>query len=253
MLLEEESPACGDGSALHLAHDLLQWRCDPPNVQSTIDPARGARCHHGAADFGDVQLYDEATGQLIAMIFFSFGLLIIVKILRALLRTFRIYFPPLRVRAAFFADADLSAAERLRAAVRVCRDNASGEAAAALSRWRAFNVACDRLAEGFFPESAFSRSRCALRRVASEVLPSFGGANFTPARRALERPMAMACFVERAPCSPARISSISSRTNSPAWVEADFPSRLSRRARSMICFFGMIGTQEMLPADRSRK
>jgi hypothetical protein len=158
----------------------------------------------------------------------------------------------LRVRAAFFADADLSAAERLRAAVRVCRDNASGEAAATLSRWRAFNVARDRLAEGLFPESAFSRSRCALRRVASEVLPGFGGANFTPARRALERPMAMACFVERAPCFPARISSISSRTNSPAWVEADFPSRLSRRARSMVCFFGMIGTQKMLPADRSR-
>jgi len=120
------------------------------------------------------------------------------------------------------ADTDLSAAERLRAAVRVCRDNASGEAAAALSRWRAFTVARDRLAEGFFPESAFSRSRCALRRVASEVLPGFGGANFTPARRALESPMAMACFVERAPCFPARISSISSRTNSPAWVEADF-------------------------------
>jgi len=44
-----------------------------------------------------------------------------------------------------------------------------------------------------------------------------------------------------------------SRTNSPAWVEADFPSRLSRRTRSMVCFFGMIGTQKMLSADRSRK
>ena len=151
-----------------------------------------------------------------------------------------IYFSPLRVRAAFFADADLLAAERLLAAVRACRDNASGEAAAPLSRWRAFNVACDRLAEGFFPESALSRSRCALCRVASEVLPGFGGANFTPARRALESPMAIACFVERAPCFPARISSISSRTNSPACVEADFPSRSSRRARSMVCFLGMI-------------
>jgi hypothetical protein len=151
-----------------------------------------------------------------------------------------IYFSPLRVRAAFFADADLLAAERLLAAVRACRDKASGEAAAPLSRWRAFNAACDRLAEGFFPESAFSRSSCALCRVASEVSPGFGGANFTPARRALESPMAIACFVERARCFPARISSISSRTNSPACVEADFPSRSSRRARSMVCFLGMI-------------
>jgi len=53
-------------------------------------------------------------------------------------------------------DSDL-----LRAAVRVCRDNASGEAAAPLSRWKAFIVARDRAAEGFSPESAFSRSRCA--------------------------------------------------------------------------------------------
>ena len=151
-----------------------------------------------------------------------------------------IYSPRSRVRAAFFAEADLAAAVRLRAAVRVCWDNASGETAALLSRLRAFNVACDRLAEGFFPELAFSRSRWALRRVASEVLPGFGGASFTPARRALESPMAMACFAERAPCFPARISSISSRTNSPAWVEADFPSRASRRARSIVWFLGIM-------------
>jgi hypothetical protein len=162
----------------------------------------------------------------------------------------RIYFAALRVRAALFADKDLSAAERLRAAVRVCRDKASGEAAAPLSRRRALSVAWDRLAEGFLPESAFSRSRSALCRVASEVLPGFGGANFTPARRALESPMAMACFVDRAPCFPARISSISSRTNSPAWVEADFPSRSSRRARSMVCFCGMIDSEYSPPRSR---
>jgi hypothetical protein len=150
------------------------------------------------------------------------------------------YFSSARVLAAFLADADLSSGERFRAAVRVWRDSASGVAAAPLSRWRAFNVARDRLGDGFFPESAFCRSCCAFLRVASEVLPGFGGANFTPARRALERPIAMACFVDRAPCFPARISSISSRTNSPAWVEADFPSRSSRRARSMVCFFGRI-------------
>jgi hypothetical protein len=32
----------------------------------------------------------------------------------------------------------------------------------------------------------------------------------------LERPMAMACLVERTPWAPLRINSISSRTNSPA-------------------------------------
>jgi hypothetical protein len=125
-----------------------------------------------------------------------------------------IYFPALRVCAAFLAEADLSAAERFWEAVRACRDKALGEAASPLSRWSAFNVACDRLAEGFFSESAFSKSRCAFFRVASEVLPGFGGANCTPARRAFESPMAMACFVERAPCFPARISLISSRPSS---------------------------------------
>src|ERR1700722_5176588 len=44
--------------------------------------------------------------------------------------------------------------------------------------------------------------------------------------------MAMACFVERAPCLPSRIWSISWRTNSPACVDGDFPSRLSCSARS---------------------
>ena len=41
-------------------------------------------------------------------------------------------------------------------------------------------------------------------------------------RRALERPMAIACFVERAPCLPSRTWCISSRTNSPACVEGAY-------------------------------
>jgi hypothetical protein len=36
------------------------------------------------------------------------------------------------------------------------------------------------------------------------------------------------------------MSSITSLTNSPACVLADFPSRLSRRARSIVSFFGML-------------
>src|SRR5688572_29639624 len=61
----------------------------------------------------------------------------------------------------------------------------------------------------------------------------------TPARRAFDRPMAMACLALRAPCSPSRMWWISSRTNSPAWVLADAPRRLARRARSTVAFSGI--------------
>src|SRR3954468_12202820 len=66
-------------------------------------------------------------------------------------------------------------------------------------------------------------------------LPASG----TPARRALERPMAIACLAERAPCLPFLMSSSSSRTNSPATVLADLPARALRRARSSVRFSGM--------------
>ena len=60
---------------------------------------------------------------------------------------------------------------------------------------------------------------------------------------------------ERAPCSPRRILSISPRTNSPACVEADLPSRLSRRAFSIVRLSGMssstrIKTQTKTPPVR---
>src|SRR6185295_15252653 len=51
-----------------------------------------------------------------------------------------------------------------------------------------------------------------------------------------------ACLVERAPCLPSRMWCISSRTNSPAWVEGAFPSRLSSRARSRVSCSGIIGS-----------
>jgi len=57
-------------------------------------------------------------------------------------------------------------------------------------------------------------------------------ARFTPARLALERPIAMACLVERAPCFPSRTWCISSRTNSPACELGDLPpSRLPALSR----------------------
>src|SRR5262249_1503454 len=109
-----------------------------------------------------------------------------------------------------------------------------------LSRLSARFVARERFREGFFrrPARPFERSRFAWRFVRS--LPRFGGGNFTPARRALERPIAIACSGDRAPCSPSRICSISSRTNSSAWVLGDLPSRSSSCARSIAPSSGMM-------------
>jgi hypothetical protein len=63
--------------------------------------------------------------------------------------------------------------------------------------------------------------------VRSLVCPRFGGASGTPARRAFDKPIAIACFVERAPCFPSRMCSISSCTNSPAAVLGRLPCRKS--------------------------
>ena len=59
------------------------------------------------------------------------------------------------------------------------------------------------------------------------------------ARRAFESPIAIACLVERAPCLPSRMCSISSRTNSPACVVGALPSRRSCSARSTVAFSGI--------------
>jgi hypothetical protein len=130
-----------------------------------------------------------------------------------------------------------------RAAVFAWRDSAGLDAACRGSRLSANVVARDRAADFFFaPVLAFlplARSRCADLRVDSEVLPFFGGFKATPARRALESPIAMACLVDLAPCFPSRMWSISSRTNSPACVLGDFPSSLSFRARSKVDFSGI--------------
>jgi len=61
----------------------------------------------------------------------------------------------------------------------------------------------------------------------------------TPARRAFDKPIAIACFVDRAPCFPSRTWCISSRTNSPACVDGALPARLSFRARLNVSFSGM--------------
>ena len=146
-----------------------------------------------------------------------------------------------RVRAAFFAEADLCAGLRLRAAARARLKSASLDAAAPLSRLSAFSVACERFGDGLAPFSAFLRSCFAFFRVSSGYAAFFRNRQFHASPPCLRKAnWQLPALVERAPCSRLRIDSISSRTNSAAWVEADFPSRLSRCARSMLSLFGMM-------------
>ena len=81
---------------------------------------------------------------------------------------------------------------------------------------------------------------------ADDLRFGFSGTS-TPARRASESPIAMACRAFFAPCLPLRIWSISRCTNSPAWVLADLPARLSRSARRIVSLSGM------LPPERDER
>ena len=118
-----------------------------------------------------------------------------------------------RVRAALRAAAERLDALRLRADELACLDNALLDAALCPSRRNALVTARERFAEGRFffavPRPA-ADARFAAWRVFVDVVPFFGGGSFTPARRAFESPIAMACLAERAPCLPARTCSISS-------------------------------------------
>src|SRR5690242_18962412 len=110
------------------------------------------------------------------------------------------------VRAAFFAAAERSAALRRRAADRACFASAGFDAAARPSRFTAPVTARDRLRDTLWsPRCPAATARSALRRVRSLASPFLGGASFTPARRALDNPIAIACLVERAPCLPSRM------------------------------------------------
>jgi len=65
----------------------------------------------------------------------------------------------------------------------------------------------DRLRDGFFLRLLWPLryALSALLRVLLDVVPFFGGRSFTPARRAFDKPIAIACLVERAPCLPSRM------------------------------------------------
>lgn len=127
------------------------------------------------------------------------------------------------VRTAFCAARRRFALPRRCALLRAWRDSAKCDAAAVPSRSRAARVARDRAEFGF-------------RAVALTAFFLPGGAgSFTPARLALDNPMAIACLAERAPCFPSRTCSISSRTYSPACIDGDF----AMRARRVVSFAGM--------------
>jgi hypothetical protein len=160
--------------------------------------------------------------------------------MRRFLRRQRAAFRAL-VRAAFLAAAERSSALRLPEAALVWRDNARFDAAAFPSRLSAFFTAFERAAEGAFFSAASPafKSGIAFRRVSALAFPFSGGGRSTPARRALDKPIAIACLADLAPCLPSRIGSISSRTNSPACVLGALPSRLSCLARSRVFFSGI--------------
>ncbi|QWT21876.1 hypothetical protein KPL74_07685 [Bacillus sp. NP157] len=144
------------------------------------------------------------------------------------------------VFAAFFAAVDLLAEVRLAALFFACADKARVDAAELPSRFsalvearfRAVDVfavaflavaflvaaffagtfftgaflAADFLAVDFF---AAARVSCAAFFFVA-LLAVLAGFAFTPARRALDSPIAIACFADRAPCLPSRTCSISS-------------------------------------------
>lgn len=98
--------------------------------------------------------------------------------------------------------------------------------------------------DSFLPTSLWREDRLAMDL---PFLPDEGIA--TPALRAFDKPIAIACFVDRAPCTPWRICAISARTNSPACVVGDLPSLLSRRALFRVRFSGILEspfTSEMI-------
>ena len=110
-----------------------------------------------------------------------------------------------RVRAAFRAARLRLAALRRRDAPRACDAIARREADERGSRFSALRTLRERRADDLRDLPPRERSCFALRRVALDVFPRPGAGSLTPARRALDRPMAIACFGERAPCLPCRM------------------------------------------------
>ncbi|KAB7775316.1 hypothetical protein CEK66_17495 [Xanthomonas sp. LMG 12460] len=152
--------------------------------------------------------------------------------LAALLRTVA----PL-VCAAFFAAAERLLALRFFAARLVCVDSASLPTVCVallplLAVFSAFLAPRERVGDGLACLPPLASSCATFFLVAFDAV--FDAPVLTPARRALDRPMAIACLVDFTWVLPSRTRSISSRTNSPAWVVPALPSRLARRARVVV-------------------
>ncbi|KAB7773767.1 hypothetical protein CEK69_02710 [Xanthomonas sp. LMG 12462] len=152
--------------------------------------------------------------------------------LAALLRTVA----PL-VCAAFFAAAERLLALRFFAARLVCVDSASLPTVCVallplLAVFSAFLAPRERVGDGLACLPPLASSWATFFLVAFDAV--FDAPVLTPARRALDRPMAIACLVDFTWVLPSRTRSISSRTNSPAWVVPALPSRLARRARVVV-------------------
>jgi hypothetical protein len=112
-------------------------------------------------------------------------------------------FAPL-VRTALWAAAERDAALRRLAARLACCDSARREAALRGSRFSTCLTAREtrgrrRVLRRPWPASY---AYLALRRVRALALPFLGGGRSMPARRASDRPIAMACCGDLAPCSP---------------------------------------------------
>jgi len=109
------------------------------------------------------------------------------------------------VRTAFRAALASDRWPRLLAALRACRERRGFEALDLLSFFNALLAARERLGEARrIPERPFRKSRSACLRTRLVERPAFGGRNSTPARRAFDKPIAIACSTDLAPCFPSR-------------------------------------------------
>jgi hypothetical protein len=107
------------------------------------------------------------------------------------------------VRAARRAELLREAADRLRAALLAWRASALREAAFRGSLFSARRAPRARVADGRVRRRAARFAYRALRFV--DAFARRGGGNLTPARRAFDKPIAIACLVDRAPCLPSRM------------------------------------------------
>src|SRR6266536_5099803 len=86
-----------------------------------------------------------------------------------------------------------------------CPDTACRVALFLDSRFKAPDVARERFSAGLWRGLWPASMSCfAFFRIDAGPLGAFGAFNVTPALRALESPMAIACCGERAPCLPSR-------------------------------------------------